>query len=154
MVIYIFEIDTNTLEIESHTNDYEDDEGICWCKDECNCYERAAFNEDGFEQIYCESKISLDRAKTLVYNKAIELRNKFQNCIRSLQDQKDTKMNVKEIVEKLLESNAKSQSVVNIEFDGGRFEVSEVIYDEETDEFVLKAVLEQSDESDVERKDA
>jgi len=83
MKIYCFSIDTNTLKTDSHISDH-DEMGFCGCIDKCNCNESARYNEDGFECVYSESLISLDKAKALVYNECLSLRDKFQKCLDKL----------------------------------------------------------------------
>lgn len=77
MLIYTYEIDTNTLEINQGS--YKWNEEIPDNQPFDNEINTARYNEDGFEYVIAESTISDGHARQLVISKCQELCNKFIN---------------------------------------------------------------------------
>lgn len=80
MILYSYRINIETGEVKEYTGADTKD----YCEEDIDEVEYATFNEDGRNCVYSESLVSIKNAKTLVLEKCIELRDKFNNCIGKL----------------------------------------------------------------------
>ncbi len=78
--LYTFLINLNTQAIETYI-DYKYENDFGFMEEEV---EYALFDDDGFENIYAESLVSMNKAQTLVYEKCLELEKKFGDCRRTI----------------------------------------------------------------------
>lgn len=79
--LYTFTINTITGEFKRGVDKDLDGHYDGFTEDEIGF---ATYNDDCFENVYAESLVSAERAEDLVYEKCLELREKFSRCVDNI----------------------------------------------------------------------